>query len=295
MKANLGALCLIAITCGSAAAQGHAQHGGHSTHTGHSTPACTPEHAAMGHCTPPPESMDSARTDTPRAPIPTLTDADRAAAFPILHTTHRHARALHWRARFDHLEAWEHGQTWSGDLWLGGDIQRLRVVSAGERQHGALETAAWQAQYSRSVTPWWDMLAGARQDIQPDSRTWASLGVQGLAPYFFELTAQLHMSDGGQMQFTLDAEYELLLTNRLILQPELTLTASRKHEPAAGIGSGLGQLETGLRLRYEITRRFAPYLGIVHERRFDHSTDLARAAGHFPRATRVVAGVRVWF
>jgi len=265
------------------------------SHAGHAA-ACTPEHAAMGHCTLPPVTPSP---DTPHDPIPVLTDADRAAAFPVLNTAHHHASPVHWLARFDRLEAWDadpgSGQAWSGDFRYGGDIHRLRLAGEGERQHGALESATWHAQYSRSITPWWDLLAGARHDVQPDSRTWASLGVKGLAPYFFELTAMLHAGSGGQIQFTLEAEYELLLTNRLILQPMLELTASRKDEPGSGIGSGLGSLETGLRLRYEITRRFAPYIGLVHERSMGRSADFARSSGHSPRDTRVVAGVRVWF
>jgi len=270
-------------------AQAHAQH---HEHAGHGAPAaCTPEHAAMGHCTLPPDTS----ANTPHTPIPPLTDADRAAAFPDLRTAHHHASPVHWLARLDHLDAWEHGQSWSADFRYGGDLHRLRLASDGERRRGTLESATWYAHYSRSITPWWDFLAGARHDVQPDSRTWASVGIQGLAPYFFELSALLHASSGGQVQFTLEAEYELLLTNRLILQPMAELTASLKNEPGRGIGSGLGTLETGLRLRYEITRRFAPYLGFVHERNFGHSADFARRDGHSPRESRVVAGIRVWF
>jgi len=265
-------------------------------HSGHAAPACTPEHAAMGHCTPPPAAPSR---QAPREPIPPLTDADRAAAFPVLKTAHHHASAVHWLARFDRLEAWDadpgSGQSWSGDFRYGGDIHRLRLAGEGERQHGALESASWYAHYSRSITPWWDLLAGARHDVKPDSRTWASLGVQGLAPYFFELTAMLHAGSGGQVQFTMEAEYELLLTNRLILQPLVEVTASLKNEADTGIGTGLGALETGLRLRYEITRRFAPYIGLVHERNFGRTADFARDNGQHVRDTRVVAGVRVWF
>jgi len=322
MKAVLWSLSALLLISIQAQAQHHAGHGAPATCTpehaamGHCTlapevsrepavtpslaghaAACTPEHAAMGHCTLPPEKAPS--SELPHAPIPVLTDADRAAAFPVLQSAHHHASAVHWLARFDRLEAWDtdpgSGQAWSGDFRYGGDIHRLHLASEGERQRGALESTTWHAHYSRSITPWWDLLVGARHDVQPGSRTWASLGVQGLAPYFFELTAMLHAGSGGQVQFTLEAEYEWLLSNRLILQPTLELTASRKNEPGSGIGSGLGALETGLRLRYEITRRFAPYIGLVHERSMGHSADFARSNGHSPRDTRVVAGVRIWF
>jgi len=275
----------------------YAQHDHHAHHAGHAAPACTPEHAAMGHCTLSPEPPASAQT--PHAPIPAVTDADRAAAFPVLMTPHQHPRALYWLARFNHLELWDadpgSGQAWTGDFRLGGDIHRLRIASYGERRKGHTESADLEMLYSRSVTPWWDVQIGARQSVQPHSRTWAAFGVQGLAPYLFELSAMAYAASGGQVQFNLDAEYELLLTNRLILQPSLEISAALKNEPQAGIGSGLGSLEAGLRLRYEVTRRFAPYLGLVHERNLGNTADIARRSGHHIRDTRVVAGVRVWF
>jgi len=267
------------------------QHDHHASHA--ASGACSPEHAAMGHCSVPPEKTSS--PDTPHVPIPVLTDADRAAAFPILQTNHHPATPLHWLARLDYLDFWEHGQSWSTDLRFGGDLNRLHLAGEGGREHGTLESASWHAHYSRSVTPWWDLLAGARLDVQPVSRTWASLGVQGLAPYFFELSAMLHAGSGGQVQLTFAAEYELLLTQRVILQPQVELTASLKNEPDIGIGSGMGTLETGLRLRYEMTRRFAPYIGLVHERSMGQTADFARANGQPVRQSRVVVGVRAWF
>jgi len=281
------ALTLLAALPVSAHAQ-HAHHAGHSA-------ACTREHAAMGHCT----LAAAPSASTPREPIPVPTDADRAAAFPALTTAHQHPRALYWLARFNHLELWDadpgSGQTWTGDVRLGGDIHRLRLATYGARSQGHTESADIEMLYSRSVTPWWDVQFGARQSFQSHSRTWAAFGVQGLAPYLFELSAMAYAASGGQVQVSLDAEYELLLTNRLILQPSFELTAALKHEPHAGIGSGVGTLEAGLRLRYEITRRVAPYLGLVHERNLGNTADITRANGHHTRDTRVVAGVRVWF
>jgi len=269
----------------------HAQHQHHSTEPANT---CTPEHAAMGHCTLP---------ETPsgplREPIPPLTDADRAAAFPELKTRHQHAQTLHWLARLNHLEAWDgrdgNAQAWSGDAWFGGDIHRLRLLSEGERSAGQIQSADFSTLYSRSVTPWWDWVAGIKHEFEPKPRTWGAVGVQGLAPYFFEVSIMLYADDHGQMQFKLETEYELLLTNRLILQPMAELTASLKNEPEAGIGSGFGSLDTGLRLRYEITRQFAPYLGIVHERHFGNTAQAAPGSGGHPRDTRIVAGVRLWF
>jgi len=269
----------------------HAQHQHHSTEPANT---CTPEHAAMGHCTLPEKPSGQLRES-----IPELTDADRAAAFPELKNQHQHMRPLHWLARLNQLETWDgrdgNAQAWSGDAWLGGDVHRLRLLSEGERSAGHLQSADFSALYSRSVTPWWDWVAGIKHEFEPDARTWAAVGVQGLAPYFFEVSVMLYADDHGQIQFKLETEYELLLTNRLILQPMAELTASLKNEPEARIGSGFGSLDTGLRLRYEITRQFAPYLGIVHERHFGNTAQAALGSGGHPRDTRIVAGVRVWF
>jgi len=269
-------------------------HAQHQHHSAESANTCTPEHAAMGHCTLPEKPPGPVRE-----PIPELTDADRAAAFPELKHQHQHAQALHWLARLNRLETRDGRdgsvQAWSGDAWLGGDIHRLRLLSEGERSAGRIQSADISALYSRSVTPWWDWVAGIKHEFEPKTRTWGAVGIQGLAPYFFEVSAMLYAGDNGQMQFKLETEYELLLTNRLILQPMAELTASLKNEPDAGIGSGFGRLDTGLRLRYEITRQFAPYLGLVHERSFGNSTQATPGSGGHPRDTRIVAGLRVWF
>lgn len=257
-------------------------------------PRCPPEHAAMGHCTP----RKPGPTE-PREPIPELTDEDRAAAFPHLHSGHAHGSDLHWRVRFNRFEAWDAdhgtGQAWSGSAWIGGDVNRLRLKSSGERSGGRTGSTNAHALYSRSVTPWWDLVTGVKQEFQPDSRTWGAVGVEGLAPYMFEISAMAYVGSGGQVQLKVEAEYEVLLTNRLILQPLVEATASLKNEPEAGIGSGLGKLEAGLRLRYEVTRRFAPYIGVAHERAMGNTADIARTNGGHLRDTRVVAGIRFWF
>jgi len=146
------------------------------------------------------------------------------------------------------------------------------------------------------VSPWWDVLVGVKQDFRPaDSRTWAAIGIQGLAPYKFETSATAYVGDGGQLAATLEVEYELLLTNRLILQPLVEATLAARDEPEHGMAAGLNKVEAGLRLRYEFSRRFAPYIGISHERLFGDTADYHQAAGEHTRDTRWVAGVRVWF
>jgi len=263
-------------------------------------PACPPEHAAMGHCSParmpPAEPMA-----LPRTPIPVLTDADRAAAFPTLsHASMDHGEAIHHYVLLDRLETWDadpgHGQAWEGSAWVGGDIDRLWLRSEGQRTRGRLASADLEALYGHAVGPWWDLLLGARNDSGGGpSRQWAAIGVQGLAPYKFELSATAYVGTQGRTAARVEADYDVLLSNRLILQPRIETWWHGRDDPATRTGAGLGSAEAGLRLRYEITRQFAPYVGVVHERRFGRSADYARADGEGPRDTRWVTGLRIWF
>ncbi|MGV1106932.1 copper resistance protein B [Xanthomonas translucens] len=237
----------------------------------------------------------------PREPIPPLTDADRAAAFPVLRT---HAM-LHAPPRtsyllFDRLEGWDNhhgsGQAWEASAWYGGDIDRLWLRSEGARSGGRTEAAELDALYGHAVSPWWDLLVGVKQGLAPgDARTSAAFGVQGMAPYKFEVAATLYIGEGGSASARLQGEYDVLLSNRWILQPRLETEAAFADDRAHGVGSGLSSIEAGLRLRYEISRRFAPYLGVVHERAFGATAGYRRDAGDAARDTRVVAGVRIWF
>ena len=250
----------------------------------------TMDHAAMGHGSPAPTE--------PREPIPVPTDADRAAAFPpIAHGAMEHAPEINSLLLIDRLEHRDgkssNGQAWEATGWIGGNINRLWLRTDGERSRGRTESSSLEALYGRSVSPWWDVLVGVRQDFRPaDSRTWAAIGIQGLAPYKFESSATLYMGSGGQVLAKAEVEYDVLLTNRLILQPLLEATVAAKDEKEYGIGRGLNKVEAGLRLRYEFSRRFAPYIGISHERTFGDTADYA---GDHARDTRWVAGVRMWF
>lgn len=199
----------------------------------------------------------------------------------------------------DRLEVWDAdpgtGQAWEAKAWIGGDLHRLWLRSEGERSGGRTGSARLEALYGRSLSAWWDGVAGVRQDVRPQGRTWAALGVQGLAPHMFEISATAYVGSGGQVQVKAEAEYDIRFTNRLVLQPMVEATVSAKNEPQAGIGAGLGTVETGLRLRYVLSRRFAPYVGLVHERRFGNTAAYADAAGAHARDTRVVVGIRAWF
>ena len=150
--------------------------------------------------------------------------------------------------------------------------------------------------YGRAFARWWDVVVGLRQDIRPGpAQTWAAFGVQGLAPYGFEVEATAYISDGGQTAARLEAEYELLLTNRLVLQPLVEVNVYGKSNAERGIGAGLGSADAELRVRYEFRREFAPYVGLAWKQRFGQTADFAPAAGATAAGFRFVAGLRLWF
>lgn len=254
------------------------------------------DHSKMDHGAAPPSHAPG----EPLTPIPALTDADRAAAFPALTNHMEHARELNSLVVVNRLEAWDAdpgtGAAWEAEGWVGSDLNRLWLRTEGERTGGHTEAADIELLYGRSVAAWWDVVAGLRQDFEPgESQTWAAFGVQGLSPYKFEVQATAYLGESGRTAARLEIEYELLLTNRLVLQPLVELSLFGKDDPARGVGSGLATAEAGLRLRYEISRRFAPYVGVVHERALGDTADLRRAAGEATHDTRAVAGVRIWF
>lgn len=236
----------------------------------------------------------------PREPIPPVTAADRAAAFPPVTAHADHGNSIQHYVLFNRLEAWDarpgSGLGWEGKAWIGTDLDRLWLRSEGERVGGVTQSASLELMYGRSVAPWWDVLAGVRQDFgRGPARTWAAFGVQGLAPYKFEVQATAYLGDGGRTAARVEVEYETLLTNRLILQPLLEANLYGRDDPRRGIGSGLSTLEAGLRLRYEFTRQFAPYVGLVREHAFGRTADFRRAAGEDIHDTRFVVGLRTWF
>jgi len=279
---------------GHADAPGNTQPSAGDTHQDHPPAASTDGGTGAG-------AHHAAAVTQPVEPIPSPTDADRAAAFPLLHGDHHaHGNALNSFVRFNRFEAWDadpgSGQAWEGSAWFGGDVQRLWLRSEGEREHGRTTSADLEVLYGRGISPWWDLVAGVRHDFAPGpSRNWAAFGVQGLSPYKFEVSATAYLGEHGQSEFIAEVEYELLLTNRLVLQPLVELELRGRDDPRRGTGSGLSSAEAGLRLRYEITRRFAPYVGLVHERTFGSTAEYRREDGEAVRDTRWVAGVRWWF
>jgi len=195
----------------------------------------------------------------------------------------------------------ERPMSFSGEFWHGGDYNRLWVKADGEGSTSAdVGELELQALYGRFVAPFWDAQIGLRLDTEyeegeTDLRAHLALGLQGLAPYWFEVEPVLFVSQDGDVSARLDASYELLFTQRWILEPELEVGAAVQNVPEWGTGRGLSDLGLGVRLRYEIVREFAPYVGVSWDRRIGETADLARSAGEDPSETSFVAGVRAWW
>ncbi len=232
--------------------------------------------------------------------IPPVTDADREAAFPDVHGHPAHDTSVNYFVLFDQLE-WQGGRgldafSWDTKGWVGQDRNRFWFRSEGDRVGSRIEQAQTHLLYGRAVARWWDVTAGIRVDTLPGTpRTALALGVQGLAPYWFEVEASAYVEPSGRTHVRVETDYDLLITNRLVLQPLLEFEVYGRADRERLVGTGLSTGEFGLRLRYEFRREFAPYVGVVWSRRFFATADLARAAGHDVAGTRVAVGLRTWF
>ncbi|MBG6120318.1 copper resistance protein B [Sphingobium sp. AEW010] len=189
------------------------------------------------------------------------------------------------------------GYAWEGEGWIGGDINRFAFKTEGEGEVGGpLESAEVQGLYSRALNPWFNVEAGVRQDFRPQpQRTYAVVGIEGLAPYWFEVGAQAFLSNKGDAHLRLEGSYDQRITQRLILQPAAEMNVAAQDVPELGIGSGISDIELGLRLRYEFAREFAPYVGVHWERKLGDTARYARAAGEGASVTSLVLGARFWF
>lgn len=184
---------------------------------------------------------------------------------------------------------------WDGQAWYGNDYDKLWFKMEAERTDDENESSV-EALWDRVIGRWWSAQVGARQDLsEGPSRTWAGFGVQGLAPHWFEVEATVYVGEEGRSAARFTGEYEMLLTQRLILQPKIELNFYGKEDPENGIGSGLSSAEIGVRLRYEIRRRFAPYIGLSWSRQVGESARFARVADREVGDLQFVAGLRAWF
>ena len=202
------------------------------------------------------------------------------------------ADQLEYRARDE-----SDGYKWDVQGWYGGDYDKLWLKSEGEGAFGEdPEQVEVQALYSSAIDPWFNLQAGIRHDFRPDpERTHLVLGIQGLAPYWFEVDGSLFLSDKGELSARFEAEYDQRITQKLILQPAVEFDLSAQDVPELGIGSGLSTAEMGLRLRYEFVPEFAPYVGVEYERAFGDTADFRRAAGEDVGGWSLLLGIRSWF
>lgn len=244
--------------------------------------------------------------DAPAPPVPTDHAADGVYGADAMMMGRRHLQHHHGGGNFSQvmLNLAEYqfrngrdGYRWDGEAWYGGDINRLFVKTEGEgtfRQ--GIDSAEVQALYSRAVGPYFNLQGGVRQDLGPSPRrTYATVGFEGLAPGQFELSGAAFLSNKGELLGRLEGYYDQHVTQRLILQPRAELNFAAQDVPENRIGSGLSNAELGLRLRYEIRREFAPYVGVSWDRKTGDTARFARAAGEDATSKSIVAGVRVWF
>lgn len=291
MRFLLAVLPLALATAASAQDDPHAGHGPPSQdpHAGHAEPVWP--------------------SDTPTSPPPSpptdhaaeryYSPGEMAAARAQL--AREHGGGTAWKVMLDQAEirptAGDDGYAWEGEAWYGGDINRLVLKSEGEGAIGGdLHAAEVQALYSRTISTYFQLQTGLRHDFEPGpSRTYAVVGVEGLAPYWFELEGAAFLSEKGDISARLEGSYDLRITQRLILQPQAELNLAAQDVPELGLGAGFTSAELGLRLRYEIRQEFAPYLGVAYERRLGETAKFTRAAGDDVEEARLVLGLRAWF
>jgi copper resistance protein B len=244
----------------------------------------------------------TADTQTRELPpfIPPVTDEDRKAAFPDVEGHTVHDGTLSYFVLLDQLE-WQVGHGANGVNidsrgWVGRDRDRLWFRAEGDGENGRVDEAQTHMLYGRQFSRWWDVVAGVRQDFRPGpAQTWAALGVQGLAPYWFDIEATAYVGASGRTHARFEVEYELLLTNRLVLQPLLEAEVFGKSDPERGVGAGLSTTDLGFRLRYEFRREVAPYIGVTWNNKWGKTADFAEAAGEDTGGARFVTGLRLWF
>ncbi len=216
-----------------------------------------------------------------------------------------HDDQVFWFLFFEQLEFASTSETnaaaWDVQGWVGDDYNRFWFKSEGGRTNraGAGDFEV-QALYSRLIAPYWDFQAGVRYDRQLGAgpnlqRAHLVIGFEGLAPYWWEMEPVLFISDDGDVSARVEASYDLLLTQRLILQPQVEVNFAASAAKEWGVGSGLNDLSVELRLRYEIRRRFAPYVGVSWFQRFGETADFARSEGQDVAELAFLAGVRIWF
>jgi copper resistance protein B len=207
-----------------------------------------------------------------------------------------------WHLWFDQLEGRTNGPDnefrWDGEGWVGTDMNKLWFKSEGFAEHGKASDGDTEALYDRPIPllRYFDAQAGVRYDLDSGpGRTWGAIGIEGLAPYFFEFEPTFYFSAGGRFAGRVQGSYDLLITNRLIAQPQFEINFYSARDPDRAIGAGLSDVDTGLRIRYEISRKFAPYIGFAYTQTFGETATFTREDGGIVNDPRFIFGVRVWY
>lgn len=260
------------------------------------------DHGAMDHGA---MAMDGSVGNEPPPPAPTDHAAERFYDAEVMAASRAQLRREHGGAIVSRVMLnlgevqfgeGEPGYRWEGEGWIGGDINRFVFKTEGEASSSEVGAGEVQALYSRAIGPYFDLQAGIRYDIEPrPNRAYAVLGFEGVAPYWFETSGAIFVSDEGEVSGRLEGAYDARLTQRLILQPRAEINVSANDIPELGRGAGLTDAELGLRLRYDIRREFSPYVGVSYESKFGDTADYARANGEDVSGTRFVVGIRAWF
>jgi copper resistance protein B len=208
---------------------------------------------------------------------------------------------IFWHVLLDQFEGRTNGPDnefrWDGEGWIGNDVNKLWLKSEAFVESGRVTDGDHEALYDRPIPflRYFDAQAGVRFDLDSNSeRNWGALGVEGLAPYFFQFAPTLYFSDD-RVAGRITGSYDLMLTQRLIAQPEIELNFYSKRDPGRGIGSGLSDLDTGIRLRYEIMRKFGPYIGFAYSQTFGETATFTRSEGGIVHDPRFVFGIRLWY
>jgi copper resistance protein B len=265
-------------------------------HSQHMAPAetqpATADHGAMHHETPGATSLPALRD--PHA----YSDGYDFGPIPRPMLADEHAFGYLLLDKFEIVNTEDDDQTGAYDLygWYGRDINRIVIKSEGEGTRHKLHEARTELHWRHALTAFWNTQLGVRYDTgEAKDKGWLAAGMQGLAPYWFEIDVTAYVDDDSRAALQLEVEYELLFTQKLILQPVIEADFYSKADEERATGSGLSHIEAGLRLRYEFTRQFAPYIGVTWSKAFGGTEDYLKAVGEDTSETNAVAGVRFWF